>query len=185
MFPALSVISYRTVLLHNVGDWPLTFCLERSSNPALAESAFVVPSCGLIQPGDHQILSLRAVPAEDSSDQGFKLHLQLNASKLTKVRPCTRASVNSHSRFYVIFILLSVNVSFFFRNWQLSVWWKSCVCLWKEAALYISSQQQWARRPSAPITSGTEACCQWGRLPDLFLRSYSGRVFRHFSVYCL
>ncbi|XP_076731494.1 cilia- and flagella-associated protein 65 isoform X2 [Maylandia zebra] len=84
VFPALSVISYRTVLLHNVGDWPLTFCLERSSNPALAESAFVVPSCGLIQPGDHQILSLRAVPAEDSSDQGFKLHLQLNASKLTK-----------------------------------------------------------------------------------------------------
>uniref|UniRef100_A0A3Q0SAU0 Si:ch1073-349o24.2 n=1 Tax=Amphilophus citrinellus TaxID=61819 RepID=A0A3Q0SAU0_AMPCI len=93
VFPALSVISYRTVLLHNDGDLPLTFFLDHSSNPALAESVFVVPSCGLIQPGDHQILTLRAMPVEENSKQGFKLHLQLNASKFTRVLHYTRAIV--------------------------------------------------------------------------------------------
>ncbi|XP_033474057.2 cilia- and flagella-associated protein 65 [Epinephelus lanceolatus] len=84
VFPALSVLSRRTVLLHNHGDLPLTFCLDHSSNPALAESLSVVPSCGLIQPGNHQILTLRTTPTEDSPKQGFTLHLQLNAAKHTK-----------------------------------------------------------------------------------------------------
>ncbi|XP_059199527.1 cilia- and flagella-associated protein 65 [Centropristis striata] len=84
VFPALSVLSYRTVLLKNCGDLPLTFCLEHSSNDALAESVFVVPSCGLIQPGNIQILTLRTIPTEDSPKQGFSLHLQLNATKHTK-----------------------------------------------------------------------------------------------------
>ncbi|XP_068428766.1 cilia- and flagella-associated protein 65 isoform X2 [Clinocottus analis] len=84
VFPYLRVLSYRTVLLQNRGDLPLTFCLDHSSNPALAESVSVVPSCGLIQPGKHQILTLRTTPMEDSPKQGFSLHLQLNATKQTK-----------------------------------------------------------------------------------------------------
>ncbi|XP_056292370.1 cilia- and flagella-associated protein 65 [Pseudoliparis swirei] len=84
VFPALSVISYRTVLLQNGGALPLTFCLDHSSNPALAQSVSVVPSCGLIQPGKHQILTLRTIPTEDSPKQGFSLHLQLNAAQHTK-----------------------------------------------------------------------------------------------------
>ncbi|XP_035860503.1 cilia- and flagella-associated protein 65 isoform X3 [Sander lucioperca] len=84
VFPALSVLSHQTVLLQNCGDLPLTFCLDHSLNPALAESVFVVPSCGLIQPGSHQILMLRTTPTEDSPKQGFSLHLRLNAAKHTK-----------------------------------------------------------------------------------------------------
>ncbi|XP_045910743.1 cilia- and flagella-associated protein 65 isoform X2 [Micropterus dolomieu] len=83
-FPALSVLSYRTVLLQNCGDLPLTFCLDHISNPAMPESVSVVPSCGLIQPGNHQILTLRTTPTEDSPKQGFRLHLQLNESQHTK-----------------------------------------------------------------------------------------------------
>lgn len=85
MFPALSVLSYRTALIQNCGDLPLTFCLDHSLNPALAETVSVVPSCGLIHPGGHQILTLRTTPAEDSPKQGFSIHLQLNAAKNTKV----------------------------------------------------------------------------------------------------
>ncbi|XP_073329268.1 cilia- and flagella-associated protein 65 [Pagrus major] len=84
VFPALSILSYRTALLQNCGDLPLTFCLDHSLNPALAESLSVVPGCGLIQPGNHQILTLRTSPTEDGPKQGFSLHLQLNAAKHTK-----------------------------------------------------------------------------------------------------
>ncbi|XP_071348758.1 cilia- and flagella-associated protein 65 isoform X2 [Trachinotus anak] len=84
VFPALSALSYQTVLLENGGDLPLTFCLDHSSNPALTESVSVIPNCGLIQPGHHQILTLRATPTEDSPKQGFSLQLQLNATKHTK-----------------------------------------------------------------------------------------------------
>ncbi|TMS06489.1 Cilia- and flagella-associated protein 65 [Larimichthys crocea] len=84
VFPALSVLSYRTVLLQNCGDLPLTFCLDHSSDPALAESVSVIPSCGLIQPGNHQILTLRTTPTEDSPKQGYSVRLQLNSAKHTK-----------------------------------------------------------------------------------------------------
>ncbi|GAA6231328.1 coiled-coil domain-containing protein 108 [Lates japonicus] len=84
VFPALSALSYRTVLLQNGGDLPLTFCLNRSSDPDLAESVCVIPNCGLIQPGHHQILTLRTTPTEDSPKKGFSLQLQLNAAKHTK-----------------------------------------------------------------------------------------------------
>uniref|UniRef100_A0A3B4UBL5 Cilia and flagella associated protein 65 n=1 Tax=Seriola dumerili TaxID=41447 RepID=A0A3B4UBL5_SERDU len=84
VFPALSALSYQTVLLQNGGDLPLTFCLDHSSNPALAESLSVIPNCGLIQPGHHRILTLRTTPTEDSPKQGFNLLLQLNAVKHTK-----------------------------------------------------------------------------------------------------
>ncbi|XP_028993480.1 cilia- and flagella-associated protein 65 [Betta splendens] len=84
VFPALSAVSYQTVLLQNGGVQPLTFCRDHSSNPALTESVYVTPSCGLIQPGDHQILTLRTIPTEDSPKEGFSLQLQLNATKHTK-----------------------------------------------------------------------------------------------------
>lgn len=85
MFPALSVLSYRTALIQNCGDLPLTFCVDHSSDPALAEAVSVVPSCGLIQPGCHQILMLRTTPAEDRPKEGFSIHLQLNAAEYIKV----------------------------------------------------------------------------------------------------
>ncbi|KAK2839571.1 hypothetical protein Q5P01_013311 [Channa striata] len=84
VFPALSALSYRTVLVRNSGDLPLTFCLDQSSNPALTESVTVIPNFGLIKPGDHQILTLRTTPTEDSPKQGFSLQLRLNAAKDTK-----------------------------------------------------------------------------------------------------
>uniref|UniRef100_A0A671V1Z9 Cilia and flagella associated protein 65 n=1 Tax=Sparus aurata TaxID=8175 RepID=A0A671V1Z9_SPAAU len=84
VFPAFSILSYRTALFQNCGDLPLTFCLDHSSNPALAESLSVVPGCGLIKPGHHQILTLRTTPTEDGAKEGFSLHLQLNAAKNTK-----------------------------------------------------------------------------------------------------
>lgn len=85
VFPALSVLSYRTALLQNGGDLPLTFCQDQSSNSAVAETVSLIPNCGIIQPGDHQILTLRTTPTEDSPKQGFTLQLQLNAAKHTKV----------------------------------------------------------------------------------------------------
>ncbi|XP_040912258.1 cilia- and flagella-associated protein 65 [Toxotes jaculatrix] len=84
VFPALSALSYKTVLLQNGGDLPLSFCLDHSSNAALAESVAVIPNCGLIQPGHHQILTLRTTPTEDNPKEGFSLQLQLNAAKHTK-----------------------------------------------------------------------------------------------------
>ncbi|KAK9537382.1 hypothetical protein VZT92_005007 [Zoarces viviparus] len=84
VFPALRVLSCRTVLLQNSGALPLTFCLDHSSDPALADVVSVVPSCGLIQPGKHQILTLRSTPTDDGPKKGFGLHLRLNAAKHTK-----------------------------------------------------------------------------------------------------
>uniref|UniRef100_A0A3Q1HG52 Uncharacterized protein n=1 Tax=Anabas testudineus TaxID=64144 RepID=A0A3Q1HG52_ANATE len=71
VFPALSVLSYRTVLLQNSGDLPLIFCPDQSSNSAMAETVSVIPNCGIIQPGDHQILTLRTTSTEESPKQGF------------------------------------------------------------------------------------------------------------------
>ncbi|XP_076015276.1 cilia- and flagella-associated protein 65 [Genypterus blacodes] len=81
VFPALNVPSYRTVLLRNGGDRPLTF---ESPNPSMAGSVFVLPSCGLVPPGDYQIVLLRTTPTDDSPKQGFSLHLKLNASEHTQ-----------------------------------------------------------------------------------------------------
>ncbi|XP_037831837.1 cilia- and flagella-associated protein 65 isoform X2 [Kryptolebias marmoratus] len=84
VFPALSVISCRTVLLQNNADLPLSFCLNNNSDYASVASMHVQPGCGLIQPGDHQIITIRAIPTEDSPKEGFNLLLQLNASHFTK-----------------------------------------------------------------------------------------------------
>ncbi|XP_068184475.1 cilia- and flagella-associated protein 65 [Antennarius striatus] len=96
VFPPLSVLSYRTVLLQNCGILPLTFSLGHSSAPT--ESVFLVPSCGLIQPGNHQILTLRTTPTENYPKKGFNLCLQLNADghmkELTVVSVVEKPSVS-------------------------------------------------------------------------------------------
>ncbi|KAG7241732.1 hypothetical protein INR49_025197 [Caranx melampygus] len=84
VFPAVSALSYQTVLLQNGGDLPLTFCLDHSSGLALAESVSVNPHCGLVQPGRHQILTLRTTPTEDNPKQGFSLQLKLNEANQRK-----------------------------------------------------------------------------------------------------
>ncbi|CAG5865404.1 unnamed protein product [Menidia menidia] len=83
VFPANDVISYRTVKLQNDGNLPVTFCLDHKSNP-LADSVNLQPICGLIQPGDHQILTIRTIPSKDSPKEGINLSLQLNSSKFTR-----------------------------------------------------------------------------------------------------
>ncbi|KAJ4933197.1 hypothetical protein JOQ06_030032 [Pogonophryne albipinna] len=83
-FPTLSVLSYRTVLLQNCGDLPLTFCLDPSSNPALSEYVSVVPTCGFIPPGNHQILTLRTTPTEESPKMRLSWPIQLNAANHTE-----------------------------------------------------------------------------------------------------
>uniref|UniRef100_A0A8C3A4G6 Si:ch1073-349o24.2 n=1 Tax=Cyclopterus lumpus TaxID=8103 RepID=A0A8C3A4G6_CYCLU len=103
VFPALSVLSYRTVLLQNGGDLPLTFCLDHGTNPAVAQSVSVVPSCGLIHPGKHQILTLRTTPTEDTCHIVLSgpLALQLDCERGTIVSRSTmllRSTVGPHRR---------------------------------------------------------------------------------------
>ncbi|KAJ0070042.1 hypothetical protein NL108_000306, partial [Boleophthalmus pectinirostris] len=85
-FPPVNIASYRSVVLQNKGNLPLTFLLNREHDQKLAEAAslVVVPSCGLIPPHSHQILSLRSIPTEDSPREGFSVQLDLNASKCTE-----------------------------------------------------------------------------------------------------
>ncbi|XP_055727921.1 cilia- and flagella-associated protein 65 isoform X2 [Salvelinus fontinalis] len=75
VFPALSLVSYRTVLLENIGDLPLVFRLDPEECPSVT----VQPTSGLVQPGHHQILTLRTTPAEDCPAK-LPLTLHFNAS---------------------------------------------------------------------------------------------------------
>ncbi|XP_029557900.1 cilia- and flagella-associated protein 65 isoform X2 [Salmo trutta] len=75
VFPALSLVSYRTVLLENMGDLPLVFRLDPEECPSVT----VQPTSGLVQPGHHQILTLRTTPAEDCPAK-LPLTLHFNAS---------------------------------------------------------------------------------------------------------
>ncbi|XP_043988384.1 cilia- and flagella-associated protein 65 isoform X1 [Gambusia affinis] len=84
VFPPLSLISYRTVLLQNNGDQPLIFCLNNRTSSDLPRSVHMSPGSGFIQPGQHQILTIGAVPTLDSPTKGFNLPLQLNAAEFTK-----------------------------------------------------------------------------------------------------
>ncbi|XP_054888132.1 cilia- and flagella-associated protein 65 isoform X2 [Poeciliopsis prolifica] len=84
VFPPLSLISYRTVLLQNNGDRPLTFCLDHKTNSDMPKSVHMSPGCGFIKPRQHQILTIGAVPTLDSPTEGFNLPLQLNAAEFTK-----------------------------------------------------------------------------------------------------
>ncbi|XP_076858756.1 cilia- and flagella-associated protein 65 isoform X2 [Brachyhypopomus gauderio] len=74
-FPALSQVSYQTLLLQNTGDLPLIFRLDSEECPAVC----VLPPSGLVPPGSHQILTLRSTPAEDHPPS-FPLSLHLNAN---------------------------------------------------------------------------------------------------------
>ncbi|XP_055086370.1 cilia- and flagella-associated protein 65 [Periophthalmus magnuspinnatus] len=85
-FPPVNIASYRSILLQNKGNLPLTFHLnpEHDQELSKATSLVMVPSCGLISPHSHQILSLRTIPTEDSPKEGFNVQLHLNASKCTE-----------------------------------------------------------------------------------------------------
>ncbi|GAA6066589.1 cilia- and flagella-associated protein 65 isoform X1 [Tachysurus ichikawai] len=74
-FPALNLVSYRSVLLQNTGDLPLIFNLTTKDFPGVS----VLPPSGSVPPGSHQILILRSTPAEDNPSS-VPLTLQLNAS---------------------------------------------------------------------------------------------------------
>ncbi|KAJ8350300.1 hypothetical protein SKAU_G00254300 [Synaphobranchus kaupii] len=75
VFPALAHVCYRTVLLQNEGDLPLTFSLGSEGTPSVT----VHPASGLVLPRAHQILTLRGVPQEDQAHTQ-SISLQLNAS---------------------------------------------------------------------------------------------------------
>nr|XP_043871592.1 cilia- and flagella-associated protein 65 isoform X2 [Solea senegalensis] len=84
VFTGTDALSYQMVLLKNSGHLPLTFCLGSSSKSTLAESVSVFPNCGLIQPRNHQILTLRKTPTEGCPNEGFSVRLQFNAAKYTQ-----------------------------------------------------------------------------------------------------
>ncbi|CAL8266013.1 unnamed protein product [Lota lota] len=84
VFPALNLLSYQTVLLHNTEDLPLSFNLHSDQSSPLAASVSVVPGCGLVLPRHHQILHLITTPTEDCPRHGFSLTLQLNGAKYTQ-----------------------------------------------------------------------------------------------------
>nr|XP_057938965.1 cilia- and flagella-associated protein 65 [Doryrhamphus excisus] len=86
IFAGQSVRSHQTVLLRNNGDQPLTFCRNTnySSDTALNASVLLVPRCGLVQPGNHQIFTVITTPKEDTPIEGLKLQLQLNVAKHKK-----------------------------------------------------------------------------------------------------
>ncbi|XP_019896730.2 cilia- and flagella-associated protein 65 isoform X1 [Esox lucius] len=75
VFPPLSLVSYRTVLLENLGDLPLVFRLDPEECPSVS----VRPTSGLVLPGQHQILTLRAAPAEHCPVR-LPISLHLNSS---------------------------------------------------------------------------------------------------------
>ncbi|KAI4873066.1 hypothetical protein NFI96_025495 [Prochilodus magdalenae] len=75
IFPALSRVLYRTVLLQNVGDLPIIFGFDPEECPAVC----VLPPSGFIPHGSHQIFTLRSTPSEDHP-ASLPLTLQLNAS---------------------------------------------------------------------------------------------------------
>ncbi|XP_061775397.1 cilia- and flagella-associated protein 65 [Nerophis ophidion] len=84
LFSGLSVQSYQTVLLRNYGDQPLTFCRNLNDSSEQEASVLLVPRCGLVQPGTHQILTVITTPKEDTPLEGIKLRLQFNATQHTK-----------------------------------------------------------------------------------------------------
>lgn len=80
MFPPLNVQSYQMALLQNRGGRHLTFSLDHNMYSTLAETVAVVPSCGVIYPGSHQILILRST-TDNSLRQEFSIPLLLNAAE--------------------------------------------------------------------------------------------------------
>ena len=95
VFPGLSMEFYRTVLLQNTGALPLIYTLDQEQSPSVC----VFPSCGLVHPGQHHILALRATPSEDNPPE-LPLTLQLNADpKHTQVHP----HPHTHTHTYVTY----------------------------------------------------------------------------------
>ncbi|XP_062861739.1 cilia- and flagella-associated protein 65 isoform X2 [Trichomycterus rosablanca] len=75
LFPALRQVSYKSILLSNTEDLPLIFRWPLEECPGVS----VLPPSGLVPPGSHQILTVRATPAEENP-ASLPLILQLNAS---------------------------------------------------------------------------------------------------------
>ncbi|XP_051881001.1 cilia- and flagella-associated protein 65 [Pristis pectinata] len=72
----LSVRTYRTLLLKNTGDTPITF-----SFPSPHETVIrIKPNFGFVLPNSHQILTLKASPQNESLTK-YTLPLHLNASE--------------------------------------------------------------------------------------------------------
>lgn len=141
-------------VLQNCSNRPLTFSLDHNVCSSLAEAVTVVPSCGFLYPGSHQILILSSNPTELSPRQEFSIGLQLNAAENAMVR-----GQNNYCCFFFFFIFTTVA----FRSWKLPMGWKSCLCLWKKMAACISSLQWWAQVQIATIASGTSviSLCGW------------------------
>ncbi|KAM6934057.1 cilia- and flagella-associated protein 65 [Xenentodon cancila] len=132
-FPAVSITSYRTVLLQNDGELPLTFYLDHRKSHNSTESVHVQPACGFIRPGDHQILTVGAVPTEDSPKQGFSLFLQLNAAQFTKEltvvsvaeKPCVSLESGSSLCFHPTAVGSETQLTHRIRNLsRLSIWFQ-------------------------------------------------------------
>uniref|UniRef100_A0AAV2K2Q4 Uncharacterized protein n=1 Tax=Knipowitschia caucasica TaxID=637954 RepID=A0AAV2K2Q4_KNICA len=109
-FPPVNMASQRSVLLVNTGDLPLTFDLNSELDQALAQAAslVVVPSCGLVPPQSHQILSLRTIPTEDSPEEGLTVQLHFNASKYTQIIDVCGEGSLSHCSTKELWRLLSL-----------------------------------------------------------------------------
>lgn len=149
-------------VLQNCSNRPLTFSLDHNMCSTLAEAVTVVPSCGFLYPGSHQILILSSNPTELSPRQEFNISLQLNAAEnamvqSTHIRGQTTIAVFV---FFCFFIFTTVA----FRSWKLPMGWKSCLCLWTKMAACISSLQWWAQVQIATIASGTSVISLYGWL---------------------
>uniref|UniRef100_A0A8C6VY14 Si:ch1073-349o24.2 n=1 Tax=Nothobranchius furzeri TaxID=105023 RepID=A0A8C6VY14_NOTFU len=99
VFPGLGGMSCQNVLLQNNSTLPLTFCLSHASN-TWRDSLSLLPGCGLIPPGDHQIITIRLLPTEDSPEQGLRLTLQLNELTILSVAEKPHVSLESGSSLY-------------------------------------------------------------------------------------
>ncbi|RXM95325.1 Coiled-coil domain-containing protein 108 [Acipenser ruthenus] len=77
VFPAVpqEVTTYRSLLLQNTGDLPITFSLDTQHSPTVT----VKPTSGMVLPGAHQIFTLKTTPSEGKIHK-LSIPLQLNYS---------------------------------------------------------------------------------------------------------
>ncbi|XP_043931157.1 cilia- and flagella-associated protein 65 [Protopterus annectens] len=78
VFPAVNLedASYRSVLLYNSGELPISFSIDQRRCPAV----IVKPTMGFMVPGAHRIFLLKTVPNEPVVQKHI-LPIQLNASE--------------------------------------------------------------------------------------------------------
>ncbi|XP_066544141.1 cilia- and flagella-associated protein 65 isoform X2 [Amia ocellicauda] len=76
VFPTLNQQACKSILFQNNGELPITFSLDPNNLSVVK----LHPTSGLVQPGTHQIFTLRKTPAEENGQKHI-LSLQLNASQ--------------------------------------------------------------------------------------------------------